>query len=44
MVILNLAVETREVKRMKVWEAKPIQDRIADRFEVCNTYLVIETI
>ena len=29
---------------MRVWEAKSIQDRIEDRFEVCNTCLAIETI
>ena len=29
---------------MRVWEAKSIQDRIADRSEVCNTCLIIEAI
>ena len=44
MVILILAVDTREGKRMRVWEARSIQYRIADRFEECNTCLVIKTI
>ena len=44
MVILIIAVDTREGKKMRVWEAKSIQYRIADRSEECNTCLVIETI
>ena len=44
MVILILAVDTREGKRVRFWEAKSIQYRIADRFEECNTCLVIKTI
>ena len=41
MAVLIPAVDTREGKRMRVWEAKSIQYRIADRFEECNTCLVI---
>ena len=44
MVILILAVDKREGKRMRVWEAKSMQYRIADRFEERNTCLIIETI
>ena len=40
----HLAVDTREGKRMRVWEAKSIQCSIADRFEECNTSLITETI
>ena len=44
MVILIIAVDTREGKRMRVWEAISIQYRISDRFEECHTCLVIEAI
>ena len=44
MVILILAGGTRGEKRMRIWEAKSIQCRIADRFEECNPCLVRETI
>ena len=44
MVILPLAVDTREEKKVRVWEAKSIKCRIADRLEQCNPCFVIETI